>query len=86
MKLSAPFRVKINHPDAYWISIVNGEMAMASASTSEIAFFRENGSWVVDPVAEFANYHDGSPSDASTAVYGWVPNDEIDAFLETYRA
>ena len=63
------------------VSIVSGGIAYAGVSTSEIAFFL-NGEWVVNPIEPFADYHDGSPSDADTAVYPYVPNDLIDAFLD----
>jgi hypothetical protein len=73
-------RVKIKHPNADTLSISTGKGAYAGKSTSEIAFFLNN-EWVVTPIEPFADYHDGSPSDAETAVYGWVPNNLIDAFI-----
>lgn len=84
MRISSPLRIKLDHPDAYWISIANHEIAYAGPESSEIAFFRQDGSWVVEPIAEFAKYHDGATSD--TAVYGWVPNEEIAEFLKKYQS
>ena len=72
-------KVKIRHPKADTLSISTGGGAYAGMHTSEIAFFLK-GEWVVDPIEPFADYHDGSDSD--TAVYGWVPNDLIDAFID----
>ena len=74
-------KVKIKHPSADIISIVTGEGAYAGDNTSEIAFFSK-GNWVITPIEPFADYHDGSTNDADTAVYPWVPNDLIEAFLE----
>lgn len=75
--------VKINHPLADTLSISTGLGAYASVATSEIAFFK-NGEWVVDPIEPFAAYHDGSPSDSSTAVYLYVDNDVLDRFIWLY--
>ena len=73
---------RINHPKADVISVIKtcpGEMrAYAGKNSSEIAFFL-NGEFVIEPIEPFAEYHDGSDSDA--AVYGWVPDELIDAFL-----
>ena len=74
-------RIDITHSDADTMSIAKGVGAYSNASSSEIAFFLK-GEWVVTPIEYFAKYHDGSPSDASTAVYGWVPNDLIESFLD----
>ena len=73
-------RVKIQHPLADTLSISTGQLAYSGENTSEIAFFLK-GKWVVTPIEPFADYHDGSPSDADTAVYAYVPNDLIDAFI-----
>lgn len=73
-------KVKIQHPLADTLSISTGAGAYAGLYTSEIAFFL-NGQWVVDPIEPFSLYHDGTPSDADTAVYPYVPNDLIDAFI-----
>jgi hypothetical protein len=73
-------RVKINHPLADTLSISTGKGAYAGMHTSEIAFFK-NGEWVIDPIEPFADYHDGSPNDSSTAVYPYVSNELIDAFI-----
>lgn len=78
-------RYSIKHPMADQISVVNHSLAYAGETTSEVAFFMK-GEWVVAPIEPFADYHDGSPSDADTAVYGWVPNDLITAFLEENKA
>jgi hypothetical protein len=71
-------RIRITHPKADTVSIVSGGLAYAGDNTSEIAFFLK-GEWVVDPIEPFADYHDGSDSD--TAVYPYVPDELIDAFL-----
>ena len=77
-------RVKINHPNADTLSISTGAGAYAGVYTSEIAFFSK-GEWVVTPIEPFAEYHDGSPSDADTAVYLYVPNELLDAFISENR-
>jgi hypothetical protein len=74
-------KMRINHPMADTISVVSHLGTYSGNNTSEIAFFRK-GEWVVTPIEPFADYHDGSPSDADTAVYPYVPNDLIDAFLD----
>lgn len=74
-------KVKINHPSADIISIIEGNGAYSGLNTSEVAFFLK-GEWVVTPIEPFAEYHDGSPSDADTAVYPYVPNALINAFIE----
>lgn len=73
-------KVKIKSPYADTLSISTGEGVYSGPSTSEIAFFLNN-EWVVIPIEPFAEYHDGSPMDADTAVYAWVPNELIDAFI-----
>lgn len=73
-------KVKIKHPLADTLSISTGAGAYAGMHTSEIAFFLNN-EWVVTPIEPFADYHDGSPDDADTAVYPYVPNELIDAFI-----
>jgi hypothetical protein len=74
-------KMRIKHPMADTISVVNQFGTYSGDNTSEVAFFK-NGEWVVTPIEPFADYHDGSPSDADTAVYPYVPNDLIDAFLD----
>ena len=78
-------RIALTHSDADMMSISKGTGAYSDESSSEIAFFLK-GKWVVNPIEYFSSYHDGSPSDASTAVYGWVPNELIESFLYKYRA
>ena len=76
-------RIKIRHPLATHISIVDHSMAMARQGlSSEVAFFWR-GQWVNEPIEPFADYHDRS--DGDTSVYGYVPNDLIDAFLAETR-
>lgn len=77
-------KVKIKHPLADTLSISTGEGIYNGPNTSEIAFFLK-GEWVVTPIEPFADYHDGSPSDSDTAVYPWVPNKLIDAFISENR-
>lgn len=74
-------KIKINHPMADQISLAKGPMGYSGENSTEIAFFLK-GQWVVDPIPEFAKYHDGSTDD--TAVYPWVPNKLIDEFLATW--
>ena len=78
-------KVKINHPMADTISISIGDGIYNGENTSEIAFFR-NKDWQVIAIPDFAIYHDGSSSNADTAVYPYVPNELIDEFLNKYRA
>ena len=78
-------RIALTHSDADMMSISKGTGAYSDGSSREIAFFLK-GEWVVTPIEYFSSYHDGSPSDASTAVYGWVPNELIESFLYKYRA
>lgn len=76
----------IVHPMADEISVQDSSYHMCRPGiSSEIAFFL-NGEWVIEPIEPFADYHDGSDADASTAVYGWVPNELIDAFLHENHA
>ena len=71
---------KIVHPKADEISIIDHSMSYAREGvSSEIAFFL-NGEWVTEPIEPFADYHDGGYGD--TAVYPYVPNDLIEAFLD----
>jgi hypothetical protein len=74
-------RYPIRHPLADIMSVVTGMHSYSGENTSEIAFFLNN-KWVVTPIEPFADYHDGSPNDSSTAVYPWVPNELIEAFLQ----
>ena len=77
-------KVKIKHPNADTLSISVGHGTYSDENTSEIAFFLK-GEWVVTPIEPFADYHDGSPSDSSTAVYLYVPNELVDAFISENR-
>ena len=74
-------RIDITHSDADTMSIAKGVGAYSDASSSEIAFFLK-GEWVVPPIEYFAAYHDGFTT--TTAVYGWVPNELIESFLDKY--
>ena len=74
-------RINITHSDADTMSIAKGVGAYSDASSSEIAFFLK-GEWVVPPIEYFAAYHDGFTT--TTAVYGWVPNELIESFLDKY--
>jgi hypothetical protein len=77
--------LSIQHPMANRISVQNHGGAYADAQRSELAFFQDD-EWVVEPIPEFAEYHDGSPSDADIAVYPWVPNDLVVGFLRKFAA
>lgn len=63
------------------ISVVNGLGTYSGTNSSEVAFFMK-GEWVVSPIEPFADYHDGGDLGADTAVYTWVPNDLIKAFID----
>ncbi len=73
-------RYPIRHPLADIMSVVTGMHSYSGENTSEIAFFNK-GNWVVTPIEPFSDYHDGSPMDADTAVYPYVPNALINAFI-----
>ena len=84
MKLPHPNVVKLNHPMADKISIIDHEYAYArQGSTSEIAFFKGKN-WVLDIIEPFDAYADSLAGD--TRVYCYVPNEMLDAFLDEYRA
>ena len=73
---------KINHPLANEISIQESTRHLCTPTvSSELAFFL-NGRWVTKTIPEFAEYAEFPTGD--TRVYGWVPNEMIDDFLETY--
>lgn len=75
--------IAINHPMADQISIQDSEYHYCTPGvSSEIAFFM-NRKWVTDPIAPFAEYHEAA---YDTAVYGHVPNELIESFLEEYKA
>ena len=71
-------RIRINHPMADTISVISGFGAYAGKNSVEIAFFKD-GDFVVPPIPEFAQYHDGSTEDS--AVYPYVPRELVDEFL-----
>lgn len=71
-------KTKIKHPMADTISIANDSFACSTEDTSEIAFFLK-GKWVTEAIEPFADYYYGG---TDTAVYTWVPNELIDAFLD----
>jgi hypothetical protein len=73
----------IAHPLADEISIQNSSFHYAGTKTSELAFFL-NGEWVTEIIPEFADYADTPAGD--TLVYGWVPNELIEKFLDKYLA
>lgn len=75
-------KISIAHPSADTISISVDGGAYSGDLTSEIAFFLHDD-WVVKPLTEFAGYFVGRSG--NTAVYGWVPNWLIEAFVERYR-
>ena len=76
--------VKLNHPMADKISIIDHEHAYArQGSSSEIAFFLGKD-WVLDIVEPFGAYADSEAGD--TRVYCYVPNEILDEFLDEYRA
>lgn len=77
-------KIRINHPMADTISIVSHSFAYAGENSVELAFFK-NGDWVVKPIPEFADYHDGTPEDMDTAVYPYVPTNLVDDFISQYQ-
>jgi len=83
MKIPHPNVIKLNHPMADKISIIDHAHAYArQGSTSEIAFFMGK-QWVTEIIEPFGAYADLPAGD--TLVYGWVPNEMLDAFLSEYR-
>ena len=75
----------IVHPLAHGVSVITKKTmprAMATEDTCEIAFFDQDGEWVLVVVEEFAEYSDGYSGD--TLVYGYVPNEMVNDFLEKY--
>ena len=76
--------IKLNHPLADEISIIDHDRAYArQGSTSEIAFFMGKD-WVTEIIEPFGAYADSEVGD--TLVYAYVPNEMLDAFLAEYRA
>ena len=73
----------INHPLADEISIQNGVYHYARTESSELAFFM-NGEWVTEIIPEFAEY--AGEEEGYTRVYGWVPNEKIEVFLQEFGA
>ena len=73
-------KVKIKHPLADTLSISTGAGAYAGMHTSEIAFFKNN-QWVVSAIEPFIDYGYDEPDTSDTYVYGYVPNELIDAFI-----
>lgn len=76
--------IKINHPLADKISVQDSLHHYASQYTSEVAFFYKNKFQTI-VLKEFADYCDGDQS-GDTLVYGYVPNELIESFLNEYRA
>lgn len=75
---------RITHPLADEISVQDSEYHYCRPGmSSEIAFFLK-GQWVVEPIPDFGAYHDGGYGD--TAVYSYVPNELIRAFLVEHDA
>ena len=74
-------KIRINHPMADTISVVDHAFAYAGPNSVEIAFFRK-GDWVVKPIPEFAEYHDGGHD---TAVYPYVPRNLVYDFISQYQ-
>ena len=78
--INAP--TKISHPMANRISIQNGPHHYCTpGKSSEIAFFMGK-QWVTEVIPEFAEYADTDAGD--TRVYGWVPNELIENFLQNF--
>ena len=72
----------ITHPLANRISIQDGEYHYCTpGKSSELAFFMNN-KWVTEVIPEFAEYADTDALD--TRVYGWVPNEKINEFMERW--
>ena len=77
---------KINHPMADTISIIRPPMTSRKDKTyhNELAFFSD-GQWVVSPIPELKEYHDGATVlHSESSVYTWVPNDVLANFLNEY--
>lgn len=65
------------------VSIVKGFGTYSDNQTSELAFFK-NGQWVTDIIPDFVDWADDYAG--NTRVYSYVPDIQIDRFLENYRA
>lgn len=76
--------IKINHPLANKMSVQNSSHHHSTEDTSEIAFFLHNKFQTI-VIKEFADYSDGAIG-GDTLVYGYVPNELIESFLNEYRA
>ena len=82
-KLIVRDSIKINHPLADKISVQNSLHHYASQYTSEVAFFYKDKFQTI-VLKEFADYADGIVG-GDTLVYGYVPNDMIELFLNEHR-
>lgn len=76
-------RISISHPMSDEIRIVDHQYAHCdNGISSEIAFFN-NGKWVTSELPEFSEYSEGDCGE--TMVYGYVPNELIESFLEKHE-
>jgi hypothetical protein len=76
--------IKINHPLANKMSVQNSSHHYSTEYTSEIAFFLNN-KFQTKVIEDFAEYCDGATG-GDTLVYGYVPNELVESFLNKYRA
>jgi hypothetical protein len=77
-------RYQIKHLMADTISVIQGPGTFSSSNSSEVAFFMK-GEWVVAPIEQLAQYHDGSSQGADSAVYPYVPNSIIASFIKEHK-
>jgi hypothetical protein len=76
--------IKINHPLATSISVQDSQFHYSTpGKSSEVAFFKD-GKFVTQLIEPFSQYADAEVGD--TLVYGWVPNELINEFLEEFEA
>jgi hypothetical protein len=79
-------KVEVNHPIVGFVSFQDHKYSYCVPGKSyEVALFDKNEEWIVEPVDEFAEYHDGTPSYMNSAVYPHVPIDLVHDFLWEYR-
>lgn len=77
--------IKINHPLANKMSVQDSSAHYCNpGKSSEIALFLHNKFQTI-VIEEFADYADGVIG-GDTLVYGYVPNEIIESFLNKYRA
>lgn len=76
--------IRLNHPMANRVSIIDHEYAYCVPGvSSEIAFFIDRN-WITTYIEPFAEYADDVEGN-DTLVYADVPNELLNTFLDEYR-